>query len=122
MSIQRTFEIARMQDIGNPGSREFAAFVGDWPLRGFVVRKDDQIFAYVNRCPHAGQPLNRSPEGFLDASNRLIMCRSHGAMFDIENGICVAGICSGERLQSLPVRVVGGVISVTYDTSLQQWI
>jgi nitrite reductase/ring-hydroxylating ferredoxin subunit len=111
-----------MHDIGNPGSREFAVFAGAGPLRGFLVRKGDQIFAYVNRCPHAGQPLNRSPEGFLDASNQLIMCRSHGAMFDIETGLCVAGICSGQALQSLPVRVIEDVVLLTYDPLLQQWI
>jgi nitrite reductase/ring-hydroxylating ferredoxin subunit len=122
MSTHTTFAVARMRDIGNPGSREFAVFAGAWPLRGFLVRKGDRIFAYVNRCPHAGQPLNRSPEGFLDASNQSIMCRSHGAMFDIETGLCVAGICSGQALQSLPVRVIEDVVLLTYDPLLQQWI
>lgn len=122
MSSQTMFAVARMRDLGDPGSREFAVWAGAWPLRGFLVRKGDQIYAYVNRCPHAGQPLNRSPDGFLDASNKLIMCRSHGAMFEIESGLCVDGICSGQRLQSLPVSVVDGVVSLTYDVSLQQWI
>ncbi len=122
MSSQTTFAVARMRDLGDPGSREFAVWAGAWPLRGFLVRKGDRIYAYVNRCPHAGQPLNRSPDGFLDASNKLIMCRSHGAMFDIESGLCVEGICSGQWLQSLPVSVIDGVVSLTYDVSLQQWI
>lgn len=114
--------IARLDDIGDPGSREFAVGEGDWPLRGFVVRKGDQVFAYMNRCPHAGHPLNRSPDGFLGMNNQLIMCRSHGALFDIESGMCVAGICSGRSLQKLPVHVREGVVSLEYDDALQRWI
>lgn len=117
MNPPETFALACKHDLRNPGSLEFAVFAGAAPLRGFLVRRGDEIFAYVNRCPHAGQPLNRAPDGFLDPSNQLIMCRSHGAMFDIESGVCVAGICSGQSLQPLPVRVVEGVILLTWDAS-----
>ena len=34
---------------------------GDWPLRGFVVRRGELVRAYVNHCPHAGFPLNWQP-------------------------------------------------------------
>jgi nitrite reductase/ring-hydroxylating ferredoxin subunit len=103
--------VGRLDDLPDPGAREFV-ILGDRPLRGFVVRKGANVFAYVNRCPHAGQPLNRTPDGFLDSTNRLILCRTHGAMFDIESGVCVEGMCVGEALQRLVVRVCDGVISL----------
>jgi nitrite reductase/ring-hydroxylating ferredoxin subunit len=121
-SIYEMAVIARVADIGDPGSREFLVVGGDSSMRGFLVRKGDQVFAYVNRCPHTGSPLNRSPDGFLGSNNQLIMCRSHGAMFEIESGICVAGICSGQSLQKLPIHARDGVISLKYDVSLEQWV
>jgi nitrite reductase/ring-hydroxylating ferredoxin subunit len=42
----------------------------------------------------------------------LIVCRSHGAMFEIESGLCVDGICIGQSLQRLPIQLSGGVISL----------
>lgn len=97
--------ICRLADLADPGSREFAIGEGDWPLRGFVVRQGDEVFAYVNRCPHAGHPLNWNPDDFLTLDRTLIMCRSHGALFEMSNGHCVAGPCAGRALQALPVRI-----------------
>lgn len=109
-SVDETVVVGRVRDVGDPGSREFVVFAGDRPLRGFIVRKGDRVFAYVNRCPHAGSPLNRTQDGFLGMNNQLIMCRSHGALFDIESGTCVEGICIGQSLQKLPIHVRDGVI------------
>ena len=122
MSIDQTFLVGRVQDIADPGSREFLVFASAWSLRGFVVRKGESVFAYLNRCPHAGFPLNRSPDGFLGMNNQRIMCRSHGAMFEIESGICVDGICIGQSLRKLPIHVLDGIISVKYDELQGQWI
>lgn len=97
--------ICRIDDIANPGSRAFAIGQGEWPLRGFLVRRDDDVFAYVNRCPHAGHPLNMRPDEFLSTDRATIVCNSHGAVFEITYGACIAGPCVGQTLQSLPVRV-----------------
>ena len=67
----------------------------------FAVRKDGQLYAYRNRCPHRGIPLEWLPEQFLDSSASLIQCATHGALFLIESGECVAGPCAGQMLQTL---------------------
>jgi nitrite reductase/ring-hydroxylating ferredoxin subunit len=103
--VTLTKEICKLADIADPGSRAFSAGEGDWPLRGFVVRAGRNVFAYVNRCPHAGHPLNWNPDDFLTPDQTLIMCRSHGALFEMNTGQCVAGPCVGRALQMLPVRV-----------------
>ena len=42
---------------------------------------------------------------FLTIDRSLLMCRSHGACFDISTGLCVAGPCVGANLQSIAIRV-----------------
>ena len=80
--------------------------------RGFVldqlnllaVRRDGQVYAYINRCPHRGIALEWRPDDFLDDSGSLIRCATHGALFLIESGECVAGPCEGQALQRLACR------------------
>ena len=69
--------------------------------RLLAVRRDGIAYFYLNRCPHRGIPLEWQPDRFLDASASLIQCASHGALFLIEDGQCVAGPCSGQRLRAL---------------------
>jgi nitrite reductase/ring-hydroxylating ferredoxin subunit len=69
----------------------------------FAVRKNGQLYAYRNRCPHRGIALEWLPDQFLDASASLIQCATHGALFLIESGECVAGPCAGQSLQTLAI-------------------
>ncbi len=108
-------EICRFDDLANPGSRAFTAGSGDWPLRGFVVRRGTEVFAYVNRCPHAGHPLNWQPDQFLTSTHTLILCCSHGAQFMIDSGLCVVGPCVGSRLTRIAVHIENGAIVLDED-------
>ena len=107
--------VCRYDDLSDPGSRAFAMGGGDWPLRGFVVRRNGKVFAYVNRCPHAGHPLNWLPDRFLTPDDTLILCRSHGALFEIATGACVAGPCAGHALTPLSVTLDGGYVLLNDD-------
>lgn len=71
----------------------------------FVVRSAEGIFGYVNRCPHIGVPLEMEPDEFISKFGNEIICSTHGARFRIEDGTCVSGPCSGERLSPIAVRV-----------------
>jgi nitrite reductase/ring-hydroxylating ferredoxin subunit len=108
--IDLTRALCRLEDVPDGGCREFAVGEGDWPLRGFLVRERQEVFAYVNRCPHAGHPLNLRPDRFLTPDGTLVVCASHGAVFEKRTGYCVAGPCAGRALARLPVRVWGGVV------------
>lgn len=66
-----------------------------------AVRRDGQVYAYSNRCPHRGIPLEWQPNQFLDHSHSMIQCATHGALFLIESGECVAGPCAGQSLHAL---------------------
>ncbi|QJI27271.1 Rieske 2Fe-2S domain-containing protein [Pseudomonas sp. ADAK18] len=70
----------------------------------FAVRREGVAYFYINRCPHRGVPLEWQPNQFLDPSASLIQCATHGALFLIESGECVAGPCAGQSLIALPGR------------------
>lgn len=72
-----------------------------------VVRQGREVFAYRNQCPHLGIELNFQPDVFLDLDHRYIQCANHGALFQIEDGLCVFGPCQGESLVPLQVQLVG---------------
>lgn len=69
--------------------------------RLFAIRKHGTLHIYRNRCPHRGIPLEWLPDHFLDSSGSLIQCATHGALFLIDSGECVAGPCAGEALQTV---------------------
>jgi len=70
-------------------------------LQVLAVRRDGALYLYENRCPHRGIALEWLPDQFLDTSGSLLQCATHGALFLIESGECVAGPCSGQSLRSL---------------------
>jgi len=76
----------------------------------FVVRAGRSARAYVNRCPHLGSPLNWSPDRFLDLEKEHIVCATHGAVFRIEDGACLAGPCAGDVLEPVALEIRDGVV------------
>lgn len=108
--------LCALSEIDDPGSHEFSWGEGDWPLSVFVVRRGDAIRAYINRCPHAGHELNLRPNEFLTREGDLIMCRSHGAQFRIDDGLCVFGPCPGTSLEALEITVVDGIVCAQLQT------
>lgn len=97
-------------ELENPGARGFAFRDGEALFRSFVVRRGADIFAFVDRCPHAGFPLALEADRFLTREGDFILCSAHGALFRIEDGTCVSGPCAGRRLEAWPVRVVDGEV------------
>ena len=118
IDLQRV--LCPLHELGDPGARGFTLGGGEWPLRGFVVRHGSTVRAYVNHCPHAGFPLNWQPDGFLAPEAPLILCAMHGALFEIESGLCVAGPCAGRSLRALPVRVTAGYVLLEAGVPLEE--
>ena len=108
---RRWHTVCVLEELEDPGAKGFV-IAGEWPLHGFVVRRGERVYAYVNVCPHAGRSLQWKPDAFLTRDRRLIMCSAHGAIFEIETGLCVAGPCMGAHLRALPARVAGGLVDV----------
>ena len=113
--MSRSIEVAvgQLNELEDPGCREFQIGEGDWPLHGFIVRQGGQVFAYENYCVHVGHPLNWMPDAFLTKDRSAIMCASHGAMYEIDTGLCFAGPCIGKTLRTLNAEVRDGMIYVS---------
>ena len=115
--------LCRLSELLESGCRGVSVGEGDWPLKVFVLRvREGVVRAYVNRCPHAGHRLNLRPHRFLTPDGALIICASHGALFEREGGLCLAGPCAGQALTPLPVEIIGehvllapGVDPAAYD-------
>ena len=114
---KQEIEVGRLDELSDPGCRGFTIGDGDWPFTGFVVRQGDAVYAYQNYCAHVGHPLNWIPDGFLNKERTAIQCSSHGAMFDIDSGLCFSGPCVGKSLRTVDVAVRDGVVYVTGPTS-----
>lgn len=67
----------------------------------FCVKKDGQLYGYINRCPHLGVELEWQEDQFLNPDKDYIQCNVHGALFTIEQGECVSGPCQGDYLTSI---------------------
>ena len=78
--------------------------------RLFLVRKYGKVYGYLNACPHLGIPLEWQADQFLDHDAELIHCSTHGALFTIEDGLCVSGPCANQSLQAITVQEVDGQI------------
>jgi nitrite reductase/ring-hydroxylating ferredoxin subunit len=75
-----------------------------------AVRRGDTVFAYENRCPHQGTPLDWMPDQFLDRTGRHLICATHGALFTLERGLCIAGPCLGDHLKRVPLETREGTL------------
>ena len=102
--------VCRLTELEAHGARAFTLGGGEWPLRGFVVRVGDGVRGYLNRCPHAGHPLNLLPDRFLTPDGALVVCASHGALFEKASGYCVAGPCAGGTLTPIALEIRCGLV------------
>ena len=80
-------------------------------FHGFIVRRGADLYGYVDRCPHMGPVLARTLDDYLTPSGDMIACGWHGAIFEIDTGLCVGGPCSGQKLIRWPVAVRDGIIT-----------
>lgn len=100
-------DLAPLASIPDGTARNFVLQMRAGRFHGFVVRQGDGVVGYVDRCPHAGVPLAQRLDDYLAPDGTLIACNWHGALFRIEDGLCVGGPCVGQSLIAWPVAVAG---------------
>ena len=105
--------------IPDGSARNFVVQMRAGRFHGFVVRQGDAVRGYVDRCPHAGVPLAQTLDDYLSPDGSLIACSWHGALFRIDDGLCVGGPCMGQRLTPWPVRNDNGTIVTDTNPPLQ---
>lgn len=104
--------MCRVDDLTDPPSKAFTLQFDDGEeIEIFAVRKGDDVFAYINDCPHQLLPLNWKDDVFLTLDKSRILCVMHGATFRIETGEVLSGpmpaICA---LTAVPILVADGEV------------
>ena len=72
----------------------------------FVVAFGGEIYAYVNKCPHRYTELDWLPGEVFDDEGLYLVCATHGAVFEVNSGLCADGPCKGLSLDRVQVREV----------------
>jgi nitrite reductase/ring-hydroxylating ferredoxin subunit len=80
------------------------------PTRGFALRFDGRVVAYLNRCAHVPTEMDWQPGEFLDADKRHIVCSIHGATYEPASGRCIGGPCDRGRLMAIEVSERDGQV------------
>jgi nitrite reductase/ring-hydroxylating ferredoxin subunit len=80
---------------------------------GFVIRHGGRLFAYRNECRHIPMTMDWVENRFLSRDRCYIQCATHGALYQIDTGVCVDGPPAGEKLRRFEVFERGGEIVVT---------
>ena len=63
-------------------------------LPAFAVRYNGTVYAYLNRCGHLPMELDWNAGKFFDGDGSLLVCSTHGALYDPCSGRCIAGPCA----------------------------
>jgi nitrite reductase/ring-hydroxylating ferredoxin subunit len=104
------FSLCHTSDIEDPGSHGFELNFHGAPLDVFVVHSNASFRAYVNSCPHTGVNLEWQENQFLDLDRAFIHCSTHDALFEIDNGLCIAGPCINQSLQALDLLIENDIL------------
>jgi len=104
--------LCKLSDLEELSCKSFTVDHSQKSSRIFIIRKADEVFGYLNVCPHALAPLEWNPDDFLDVKKEFILCSMHGAKFTIEEGTCVEGPCNGVGLTPVNLNITNGIIFI----------
>ena len=105
-------KLCNLSDIEDGNSAAFTAEFDGKTNMVLAVRNGEQVSVYLNSCPHTGGPLDIRPGNFLSKDKKHLLCSTHGALFNIEDGYCVFGPCQSSSLESIPVQIKDGQIII----------
>lgn len=106
--------LCRIDEIADGGARGFPGPPGSFTGL-FAIRRGNQVFVYVNACPHIGTPLNLTGDRFLSRDGNRVVCVTHGAEFRIADGFCLSGPCQGEWLEAVASQIEDGTVWIPAD-------
>lgn len=101
--------LCRLDDLPEGEAVALDVLLPDGEENLIVLRRGDQVRAWLNICPHAGRRLDWAPGRFL-LDKGLLVCATHGASFRTDDGACVGGPCRGDRLRAVALEVAAGEV------------
>lgn len=76
----------------------------------FVVRFQNRVHGYLNRCAHLPMELDWREGEVFDLEGRDLICSTHGATYAADSGKCLGGPCGSTPLVRLQVEERDGKV------------
>ncbi len=102
--------IATLDDIPEHGGKDVIFTEGRHRINIFIQKYGGVYHVFENRCPHAGTRLNLFGDRFLNLDGNALLCRTHGALFNPESGICTLGPCKKQSLRKIAFTIKDGAL------------
>ncbi len=112
-NTQTLIEVCRVEELQDGDFKSFNYNYDGYAYEGVVINYRNNLYAYLNICPHAGIPLDTSQEGLFNADGSYLICRKHWALFEPTTGKCVSGPCPIAPLLKFDIQEIEGVIFVS---------
>jgi nitrite reductase/ring-hydroxylating ferredoxin subunit len=111
----RRLKIANLNELANGESKKFILRHSNRITEAFLIKKNDQHFAYLNLCRHWTVGLDFDDNDFFSEDKEWLLCKNHGAIYDPITGICESGPCGGAALYQVPLEQKGRFIYAVLD-------
>ncbi len=72
----------------------------------------NEYVGYANACAHKSVMLNAGNGKFFSQDKKFLECGQHGALYEIETGLCVDGPCKGKSLKPIALAVIDDEVCV----------
>ena len=105
--------VARVGELAPGETKKFLLRFEGSETEAFVVNHGGTLHAYVNRCRHVAMTMDWVENQFLTEDGAYIQCATHGAWYEPESGMCVAGPPLGKALIRVPLTIEDGVVYAT---------
>jgi nitrite reductase/ring-hydroxylating ferredoxin subunit len=102
MTLRPEF-LCRVDEIPDGGARVVPG--GDDKVGIILVRRQNEVWAYRNVCPHFSIRLDYTPGTIHTYRAKVLMCAHHSALFRFEDGLCIDGPCAKASLDAVPVYI-----------------
>ena len=109
--------LCRVDEVTDPGAKGVVLDKRDANRNFVVVKRDGEIFAYINSCPHWGTPLEIVPGNLMTRDKKHLFCATHGAQFRLDDGYCVDGPCEGDTLTPVVIAIEDGAVMLDEERS-----
>ncbi|MDS0476710.1 Rieske 2Fe-2S domain-containing protein [Natrinema sp. 1APR25-10V2] len=106
--------IAPLADVPTDGTLRCEARAGNRGTELILRREGEAVSAWRNSCPHKPEVRLDPGPGAIVRDDQLV-CHEHGARFECDDGVCTAGPCRGDALESIAVAVRDGAVYLTDD-------
>ena len=104
--------VAKLSDIEEGSATNIVIELADGYRHLILTRKADEVNVFLNSCPHTGVRLDWKVGVFLTVDKAHLQCSTHGALFELDSGFCVAGPCINKCLVKLQTKVYDQAIYV----------